>query len=366
MKSSERLAELTSIVSTRPLAPEEIRDAASALVDATVGDDHKIALLRAWTERGETAAELAACAEAFLPHAFDPGVRGSWNGKPLLDCSGTGGGGLPILNISTGIMFVLAVLGVPVVKHGNRALTKSSGSADVLESLGIRIDLPPEKNQECLEQVGCVFLFAPAYHPSFAAVAAARRQLGAEGRRTIFNLLGPLLNPARPDARMVGVFKREHAYLYEQALQALGCPRFTVVCGKDRATDKMLGEASANGETFVRTSVLRGDGAPQQDLSMVAGAESRTGQEVSPFLFSVDSLLVSDASESAHRIEAVLRGEEKSFAFLTLLFNAAVAAWTAGAASSWEEGMVQCREALESGRAYEVLERWRKFSERSR
>ena len=186
-----------------------------------------------------------------LPRAVAPPVRGSWQDKPLLDCCGTGGGGLNLLNVSTGIVFILAAMGVPVVKHGNRGLTKKSGSADVLEALGIRIDLPPEKMESCLEEVGAAFLFAPAYHTSFSVLAPIRKRLGTEGQRTVFNLLGPLLNPARPDARLVGVFLQAHGELYQATLRHMGCPRFTVVCGEDSKTGTAIGEASARGTTLL-------------------------------------------------------------------------------------------------------------------
>ncbi len=177
------LRDLALVVAGRPLTPEEISAAARDLLDTSVSDELKAGFLRDWALRGETAAELAACAEAFLPRALDPGLRGSWNGQPLLDCCGTGGGGLNLLNISTGLMFVLAAMGIPVVKHGNRGITKRSGSADVLEAMGIRIDLAPAEVPRCLETVGCAFLFAPAYHTTFAAVAPVRRSLAALGQR---------------------------------------------------------------------------------------------------------------------------------------------------------------------------------------
>jgi anthranilate phosphoribosyltransferase len=355
------LAELVPIVSQRALTPAEIRAAAAGLLDASCPDDTKASLLRAWADRGETAAELAACAETFLPLAKNPGLRGSWNGKPLLDCSGTGGGGLPLLNISTGIMFILAALDVPVVKHGNRALTKSSGSADVLEALGIRVDLPPEKTVECLEEVGCAFLFAPAYHPSFAAIAPVRKKLGAEGRRTVFNLLGPLLNPARPDARMVGVFREEHLDLYDEALREMKCPRYTIVYGEDRETGKALGEVSASGRTLFRKDFQ----SVQTEDPALHGLFFQAILEVQPESAStLGSVLVSDAAESAQRLEALLRNEEQGLARSMLLFNAVTAMTTQGAFPKWPEALAQCTEALDSGRAFERLERWRKFSTR--
>jgi anthranilate phosphoribosyltransferase len=308
----------------------------------------KADFLRAWARRGETAAELAACAEAFLPKALDPGLRGSWRGKPLLDCCGTGGGGLNILNISTGLMFVLAAMGIPVVKHGNRGITKRSGSADVLEAMGIRIDLAPEEVPRCLEEIGCAFLFAPAYHTTFAAVAPVRKALAAQGQRTVFNLIGPLLNPARPDARLVGVFSRENVALYHEALTLMKCPRFTVVCGEDAESGKMIGEASAQGANFF------GGTLPLTELTRTPGYEPHEH---------IDSLLVRNADESASRIERILSGEDQELARDTLLLNAALATWIHGSAASLDEGLAQAAQALDSGAALEKLRAWQKFSE---
>ena len=306
-----------------------------------------------WALRGETAAaELAACAEAFLPQALDPGLRGSWKGKPLLDCCGTGGGGLNLLNISTGLMFILGAMGIPVVKHGNRGMSKCSGSADVLEAMGIRIDLAPEEVPRCLEEVGCAFLFAPAYHMTFAIIAPVRRALAAEGQRTIFNLLGPLLNPARPDARLVGVFRPEHVDLYQYALELMKCPRFSVVCGEDQESRRMIGEVSAQGRTLFGGTLLRSDTATLTELIRVSPSHDK-----------LDALLVRNPDESASRLETIFSGEDQGLDRETLVINAAVASWTHGTASSLEEAISQTEEALDSGRALGVLQRWQAFSE---
>lgn len=349
------LEDLAVAVTTRELTAEEIFDAAKDLLDATAADELKANFLRAWAQRGETAAELAACVEALLPQAVDPGVRGSWNGKPLLDCCGTGGGGLNLLNISTGLMFVLAAMGVPVVKHGNRGITKRSGSADVLEAMGIKIDLAPEEVRRCLEEVGCAFLFAPKYHPAFAAVAPARKALGAEGRRTVFNLLGPLLNPARPEARLVGVFKAEHVALYKETLELMKCPRFTVACGQDAKSEQLIGEVSADGATLFGSTLQWEDGTAvthQRDSIFPPAAET------------IDSLLVRTADESASRLETILSGEDYGLDRDTLLINAAFAGWTQGTSASLEEGVAQAAAALDSGSALAVLKRWQEFSGR--
>jgi anthranilate phosphoribosyltransferase len=347
------LTDLTSALPDRSLTAEEIRAAAGELLEASVPDAAKAAFLRAWAQRGETAAELAACAEAFLPQALDPGVRGSWNGRALLDCCGTGGGGLNLLNISTGLMFILSALGIPVVKHGNRGITKKSGSADVLEALGIKIDLAPEEVPRCLDEVGCAFLFAPAYHTTFAAIAPVRRSLAAQGQRTVFNLIGPLLNPARPDARLVGVFKPEHVALYQQALELMRCPRFTVACGEDQGSRQMIGEASAHGTTLFGSTLHLPDGSPLTRLTQIPNA---------PLHEKLDSLLVRNADESASRLVTIFSGEDQGLDRETLLLNAAVAGWTHGSAASLEEGLAQGTEALDSGRALEKLKAWQEFS----
>jgi anthranilate phosphoribosyltransferase len=343
------LADLTRVVSERILTTQDISSAASELLNPTVADTLKADFLRAWALRGETAAELAACAEAFLPKALDPGVGGSWNGKPLLDCCGTGGGGLNLINISTGLMFVLAALGIPVVKHGNRGITKRSGSADVLEAMGIRIDLAPEDVPHCLEEIGCAFLFAPAYHTTFAVIAPVRKALAAEGQRTVFNLIGPLLNPARPDARLVGVFSLENVALYREALAMMKCPLFTVVCGEDAESGTMVGEASAQGKNVFGSTL------PLTELTRAPGYDPHEH---------IDSLLVRNSDESASRIETILSGEDQELAHDTLILNAAIASWTHGSASSLDEGIAQATEALESGAALEKLRAWQKFSER--
>jgi anthranilate phosphoribosyltransferase len=354
MNSSPILPELAPAIPRRSLTSEEITAAARDLLDESVPDDTKARFLSSWARRGERAEELAACAEAFLPQALDPGLRGSWNGKPLLDCCGTGGGGLNLLNISTGLMFILAAIGIPVVKHGNRGMTKRSGSADVLEAMGIRIDLPPEDVPRCLEEVGCAFLFAPAYHTTFAAVAPVRRLLAAEGQRTVFNLLGPLLNPARPDARLVGVFKTEHVDLYQSVLELMKCPRFSVVCGEDLESRKKIGEVSAHGTTVVG-STLRLDGGVH--------FTSVTRIPEPPLHENLDSLLVRNPDESASRLETILSGEDQGLDRQTLIMNAAVASWTHGTVNSLEEGITVSEEALDSGKALKVLQRWQKFSE---
>ena len=344
------LPDLTLQVPQRELTRGEVSAAMTALLDASVGDESKASFLRAWAQRGESATEMAACAETLLPLAVDPGVRGSWNGKPLLDCCGTGGGGLNLLNISTGLVFILAAMGIPVVKHGNRGITKKSGSADVLEALGIRIDLRPDQVEACLEKVGAAFLFAPAYHTTFSVIAPVRQKLAAEGQRTIFNLIGPLLNPARPDARLVGVFKPEHVDLYKAALEDIGCPRFTVAYGEDEPTKARIGEVSAQGITVFGSSVQQGE-KPLTRLDAQLQVRER-----------LDTMMVRDAKDSAQRLLALFSKPDLGLSCQTLALNAGVAAWTHGSVPTYAAGVKLAYEALDSGHALECLRAWQEFS----
>jgi anthranilate phosphoribosyltransferase len=350
------LRDLARDATVGELLPAQIGLAMGALLDPAVDEDSKALFLRDWARRGETAAELAACAETLLPRAVEPPLRGSWNGKPLLDCCGTGGGGLNLLNISTGIVFILAALGVPVVKHGNRGLTKKSGSADVLEVLGIRIDLPAEKMEACLEEVGAAFLFAPAYHTSFSVLAPVRKRLGAEGQRTVFNLLGPLLNPARPDTRLVSVFTPDNAQLYYGALLDFGTRDFVVACGEDAPQMKPLGELSANGKTIILGTRPEPDHDDRNSFTLTFQGNA---------MDRLETLLVDGAEDSARRLVAVLSNNEMGFARETLLLNAAAAAWAQGATPSIREGKTLADEALSSERALAVLRKWQSFSSRA-
>jgi anthranilate phosphoribosyltransferase len=338
---------LTPEVAHRELTREEVAAALAALLEPGADDTAKSIFLRAWAQRGETASELAASAETLLTRTDDPGVRGSWHGQPLLDCCGTGGGGLNLLNISTGIVFILAAMGIPVVKHGNRGITKKSGSADVLEALGIKIDLQPDQVEACLEKVGAAFLYAPLYHTTFATVAPVRKQLAAEGQRTIFNLLGPLLNPARPDARLVGVFKDEHVPLYFDALTAMKCPRFTVACGEDK-TGVKIGEVGA--VTLFASTMTEYNG--RSDFSSTYWSTN-----------SFSDLAVDGATQSASELDQILSNNKGGLGRRLLILNAAIAArMHTDSPLDLPSFVARAEQALENGSAREVLRKWQDFS----
>ena len=192
------------------------------LLEPAEAPELKAEFLKALQSKGETAGEMAAFTEALLAHSIDPEIDRGRLAGPLLDICGTGGDRLELFNISTAGMFVLAAGGAAVVKHGNRAITSRCGGADVLEALGVPIELPPAALRRCVESLSLGFIFAPAYHPAFRVIAPVRRQLAAEGVTTIFNFLGPLLNPARPERQLVGVYQRGALPRYAETLAALG------------------------------------------------------------------------------------------------------------------------------------------------
>src|SRR3984893_3294272 len=184
----------------------DIRYAVPLLLSDAVKAELKAQFLTELHRKGETAEEIAGFVELFMERANDPEINPKELSGPMIDVCGTGGDGLSFFNVSTTIMFILAAGGAAVVKHGNRSVTSLCGSADVLEELGVSIDLPPARLKECAEQLGLCFIFARQYHPAFSAIAEMRKRLARENTRTIFNLLGPLLNPARPTRQLIGVF----------------------------------------------------------------------------------------------------------------------------------------------------------------
>ncbi len=274
-----------------------------------------------------------------------PGVPG-----PLLDCCGTGGGGLSIFNVSTAAMFVLAAGGVPVVKHGNRGVTKPSGSADVMEALGLRVELAPHEVGASLRDLGFAFLYAPLFHPAFRAVAPVRKALGAEGRRTVFNLLGPLLNPLRPEARLVGVFREEHVKLFAEALEAMGCPRFAVVHGT--AEDRPIGEVGR--ENIASLSALLGEG-----LGLTRPAFLRRFDL--PFLHRFQ---VGDAAASAALVEELLQPAEGwNEGHGLLIVNAGAGFFVQGRVDSVAEGERLAEELILGGAAFAKLRQARQWAQ---
>jgi len=291
------------------------------------------AILLGLSIRGETPEVVAAAARAMRRAA----VRIRPQATGLIDTCGTGGDGAATFNISTTVSFVVAACGVPVAKHGNRAMSSKSGAADVLEALGVNLDLEPERVAACIDEVGIGFLFAQALHPAMRHAGPVRRELGV---RTIFNLLGPLTNPAGAEYQVMGVYARDKLELAANALTELGATRALVVHGRDGldeitttdVTDAMLVEAGRKPQPFEIDPAAFG--IPRAKPCMLKGG---------------------DAAENAAILREILGGALNPKRDIVLL-NAAAALWIAGAAEGIPEGLRQAAEAIDSGRAMRKLD----------
>ncbi|MEM7698301.1 MAG: anthranilate phosphoribosyltransferase [Verrucomicrobiota bacterium] len=345
------ITELTETIrSGAELDTAEISQLAESLLDESVDAASKADLLTALSVRGETAAEIAGLADEFLARAVNPGLGPEQADRPRLDVCGTGGDKLNLFNVSTTSVFVLAAAGIEVVKHGNRGITSKSGGADVLEALGIRIDLPPEQIGECLSAVGAAFLFAPLYHPAFKAVVPVRKMLAERGQRTVFNLLGPLLNPVRPSRQLIGVFDPAVGPVFAEILKRLGREEAWVVHG---LTDDGRGmdELSSIGPTQIWKKSSDGPIEMSLDPSGL-GLDGGT----------VGDLAGDDAEANAAIVVGILDGSIGGPKRDMVSLNSAAGLVVAGKAVSLEEGLTQAGDLIDSGKAIEVLERWQAFS----
>ncbi len=289
--------------------------------------------------KGETPEELAGAVRAAREHA-NPWTN-PLGDRELLDTCGTGGDGANTVNISTATAIVVAACGVPVAKHGNRSASGNSGSAEVLVEMGIDIEAPNEVLARSLAELGLTFLFAPRFHPALRHAGAVRRQLPF---RTLFNLVGPLANPARPTLQIVGVSGERQHVLVAEALNRLGSRRAAVVRGADGVDEVTLGGSThvlwvENGEIKPLTWEPEDFGLPR---------------------VTVDELRVTGPTDSASRLKALLAGESGPVRS-SVLANAAAALLVAEKASELKEGVALASDAIDSGRAADLLERWKTY-----
>lgn len=338
---------LSQLRSGQALTESGTATMAALLLDPAVDPVEKAGLLRALSAKGETAEEIAAFVRIFLTHAVRPPLDLTALDRPAIDVCGTGGDKLDLFNVSTASMFLLAASGVAVVKHGNRGITSKSGGADVLEALGIRIDLPPDRFAECVRRHGAAFMLAPQYHPAFAAIAPVRRILAQEGTRTIFNIIGPLLNPLQPAFQLAGVFDPALPEVYARILMALGRTRAWAVHGST-ADGRGMDEISTLGPTrVVRTE----NGGLSEETITVPSPPC-----------GLHELQGAGAQHNAGLLTAILDGSDQGPKRHVVVTNAAAGLQVAGAARNWEEGMVMASEAVDSGRALRVLRALQSFS----
>ncbi|MEO1856796.1 MAG: anthranilate phosphoribosyltransferase [Rubritalea sp.] len=332
------------VQSGQELTSGQIVASAEFLLDENASIEKKVSFLKGLSAKGETAAEIAGFVEAFLERAVDPGTgRMAFDG-PSIDVCGTGGDKLNLFNVSTTSMFVIAAGGATVVKHGNRGITSKSGGADVLEALGIRLDISPENFRKCLDEAGVGFLFAPMYHPAFKAVGPVRAELAKEGIRTIFNLIGPLLNPVRPQCQLIGVCDPALGPVFSEILQHLGRESAWIVNGST-ADGRPVDEMSLMGTTEIFTT------CSEQELLSKTVTPSDFGLTVCNEV----ELEGGEADENAQILVDILSGKETGAKREMVLLNAGAGLACAGLADDIADGVNKARKLIDSGAAIERL-----------
>jgi anthranilate phosphoribosyltransferase len=324
---------LQRTIEHREIFQDEMVDLMRQIMRGEVSPQMVAALLTGLRVKKETVGEIAAAASVMREMAAHVHARAY---KNFVDIVGTGGDNANTFNISTASMFVAAAAGAQVAKHGNRGVSSKSGSADVLEAMGAVIDLSPEQVALCLEEAGIGFMFAPIHHPAMKVVAPIRKEMGV---RTLFNILGPLTNPAGAPNILMGVFHEDLVGIQVRALQRLGASRALVVWGRDGMDEITLGASTLVGE-------LRGDDVREYEIH-----PRDFGLAMAPS----DSLRVDDAAQSRLRVLEALDDKPGPVRDIVLL-NSGAALYVAGLAESIAAGIERARAAVASGAARAKLE----------
>ncbi|MBI3880085.1 MAG: anthranilate phosphoribosyltransferase [Verrucomicrobia bacterium] len=339
------------------LTEAQVTDAVELLIEEMVPVEQKADFLAQLARKGETAAEILAFGRELRARAIRPVLSPEVRAREIVDVCGTGGDRLNTFNISTTVSLLVAAAGVCVAKHGNRAVTSKTGSADVLEALGIPITLAPDEATQWLRRHNFAFLFAPNFHPAFKHIAPARRLCSTRGVRTIFNFLGPLLNPAQPTAQLIGVPHPDLCEPVAIALKELGARRGMVVSGKVRLA--YLDEFSPIGENTV-VEFHEGSGFLKSNRA--------------PIFFplrpcTLGDLQGGDPAESTRIVTAILSGEERGPKRDVVLMNAAAALYIAGEVPALLDGWHAAAQVIDSGRAeaklHELAQAGKDYRERN-
>ena len=326
------------------LTDQEVGAAVEHLAGMVASVETKAAFLAALALKGETPEEIAGFSRALRLLAVEPPIDAETRARQILDVCGTGGDRLNTFNISTTVALVTAAAGVPVAKHGNRAVTSQAGSADVLEALGIKIDLTPARAAQSLREHDFAFFFAPHYHPAFKQIAPARKWCGERGQRTIFNYLGPLLNPARPALQMVGVSRPDLCLPLAGVLQSLGLRRGMVVCGT--VPNGHLDELSTLGETTVAEFY--------QPHGLTTSSFVPANFPIQPATLA--DLAGGNREENADIIRLLLRGQDRGPRRDATLLNTAAALFVAEKCRTLTDGWELAGELIDSGKAWAKLQ----------
>jgi anthranilate phosphoribosyltransferase len=323
---------LAKLIGGEHLSRDESRAVMETIMNGEATGAQIGAIVTALRMKGETKDEITGFAEAM--RACSDHVRTERDG--LLDTCGTGGSGIHKFNISTASAMIASAAGVRVAKHGNRAMSGKAGSADVLETLGVNIKLTAEQASVCLDAIGICFMFAQLFHPSFKHAAGPRRELGV---RTIFNMLGPLTNPAGADRQLLGLYDRSRTGTVAEVLGELGLKRAMVVSSHDG-----LDEISISAPTQV--SELEGGTVRTYDI---------TPEELGLSRHPLSEVIGGDAAENAAIIRRIFAGEERGAYRDIVLANAGACIYVGGAASTLREGVEEAAEMIDSGRAQAKL-----------
>ena len=331
---------IPQLAAAQPLTDEQVRLAVEQLVGEKVSANIKADFLTALALKGETPGEIAAFARALRDKSIPLPLDAETRARQILDVVGTGGDRLGTINISTAAALICAAAGVTVAKHGNRAVTSQAGSADVLEALGVRIDLTPQEAARSLREHNFAFFFAPDYHPAFKNISPARKICAERGQRTIFNLLGPLLNPARPSAMLMGVPRPELCEPLAHVLQSLGVRRAMVVSGKVSGIG-YLDELSTLGENTIAEFYQERGFTVSTTLPEQFSLQHAT----------LADLLGGDRDVNAGIVRRILCGNERGPKRDAVLINAAAALFVAGRTKSLIEGWDLAGETIDGGHA---------------
>ena len=322
---------ISSLVSGRSLTMEEAASVMEEIMQGEATPAQFGAFVTALRFKGETVDEIVGLAKTMRSKAIPVSVSG-----PVVDTCGTGGDGSHTFNISTTAAFVVAGAGLKVAKHGNRAMSSQCGSADVLEALGVKIDLNAEQVQRCLEEVGIGFMFAPVFHPAMKYAAAPRREIGI---RTIFNILGPLTNPAGARAQVLGVAEEPLMEKLASALQGLDCHHALVVHGEDGLDEITITEKT-------KICELKDDGIKSYSISPEDLGLSRA---------KLDSLKGGTLDENAALLRRILVGVPGPQRDVVLM-NAAAGLLAGDKVETLQQGVALAKEVIDSGKALEKLE----------
>ncbi|RUM45144.1 MAG: anthranilate phosphoribosyltransferase [Desulfurobacterium sp.] len=329
---------LSRLIEKKDLSFEESKELFNAIMEGKLTEAQIAGILVALRAKGETVDEIAGATLAMREKSLKVPLPEEIKNR-IVDTCGTGGDLKGTFNISTTVAFVVASCGVPVAKHGNRSVSSKCGSADILEALGVKVDLTPEQVAECIKETNFGFMFAPRFHPAMANVARPRRELGI---RTIFNLLGPMTNPAGAKRQLMGVFSEELTEKLAEVLLKLGAEKAFIVHGKDGMDEVTLCDSTKI--TEISGGEVRSYEVSPEDFGLRKGAPSE--------LLGGRSL-----EENREIVVKILKGEEKGAKRDIVLLNSAFALLVADRVKSVEEGIELARRALEEGKPYEVLKK---------